>query len=238
MQKSIELFERYPDKDIVIQITFEDLDIDWEEIDKINLLLKEHLILSLSNLEECDEAQSRKIRYYYGYPISTYWAFNNFIKEYDDAEYIILGAPLFFDFPYVQKFSKNIRAIPNIANTTPFQGENLCGTWIRPEELNYYGQCVKCIEFIDVTLEQEAALFHIYMENHAFVGPLSILIKDIDADNIANSFIPDNILTKRFSCRQICQSGGKCRICHRVAQLAELEKLEQYAHSQGFITTT
>lgn len=231
MPKCVELFDRYPDKDIVVQITIEDFDINWEELEKTNVLLKNHLILSLSNLEECDEAQSRNIRYYYGYPISTYWAFNNFIKEYSDAEYVILGAPLFFDFPYVSQHFKNIRAFPNVANTTPFQGDNVCGTWIRPEELNYYSQSIKCIEFIDVTIEQEAALFHIYMENHSFVGPLSLIVKDIDLEDIANSFIPDNILIKRFSCRQACQSGGKCRICHRVAKLANLEKLEQYADS-------
>ena len=222
-------FERYPDKDIVLQFFFANEEIDWDEIYDLYELSNGHLLLGLACEEDCLVAQENDFRYYYNSPISSYWEFNNFMDKYPDSEYILLGAPLFFDMEYVGKYAQNIRAYPNIANYTAISAEeNYCGTWIRPENLGYYERWVSCIEFFVETLEQEQALFRIYMQEEEFIGPLNLIVKDLGPEPILNNFVFDDFAIRRCFCKQNCQHGGSCRICKGLVHLTDIEKLEEY----------
>lgn len=206
--------------------------MDWLEIDKYNELTQKHILLCLSNLGDCRMAEQHGVRYFYGYPICTYYDFHSIIENFN-SEYIILGAPLFFDLPYVLKFHKQIRAYPNVANMSPFpHKDNVCGTWIRPDDLNYYSRFIHCIEFENVETDQEQALYRIYMKEHKFVGPLGLLVQDLnykESPCLNHLIVNSNFQSKRIACKQMCQNNSPCRICYHTLKLADRELLTPYA---------
>lgn len=222
------LFQQFPTKDIVLKIGPHEEDFDWAEIYKYNSLSNGKLLLCLASATDCIIAQQSNLRFYYGLPITTYADFNAIVNY--GTEYIILGAPLFFDFPYCQRYFKNYRAIPNVANMGQFfNKDNITGTWIRPENLDYYERFVKCIEFERVEPTEETALYRIYIEEHRFVGPLDLIIKDLEYEkNVDNNLIPDQLSIKRFACKQQCQAGAPCRFCYHMVDSANYQLVEDY----------
>lgn len=225
-----EFFEKYPNKDIVLTID-PDEEFDWSEMSEYVRKSNNRLILCLNNVTDCLIAEELNIRYFYGLPICTYAEFNAITNGFYNPEYIILGAPLFFDLPYVSKRFNNFRVYPNIANMTPFfDKDNVTGTWIRPENIQEYERYgIKCIEFMKVEKTEEEALYRIYMENHKFNGPLSMIIKDLEyKDGVENNLIPEDLSIKRYACRQKCQNGSPCRFCYHMLDTANYELIEGY----------
>lgn len=82
------------------------------------------------------------------------------------ACYVRLDAPLFFDLPNVKKIGIPIRAVPNVAyNDGLDRTDGVCGTWIRPEDLEAYGEYIDAVEFEDSDLKKEQAMYRIYAED-------------------------------------------------------------------------
>ena len=106
-----------------------------------------------------------------------------------DPCYIILAAPLCFDLKKVKaKTQIPIRLCPNLAFDAYIPRANgICGSWIRPEDVEIYEEWVDTLEFITDDLSKESTLFHIYAENKVWPGNLNLLLTNFNVNSMSLS---------------------------------------------------
>ena len=83
------------------------------------------------------------------------------------ADAILIGPPLTFDLKKVSSFGVPLRMIANtsaLAQRLPHEN-NICGQWVRPEDVQFYEPYVDTLEFWYITPAQERNLLHIYKDN-------------------------------------------------------------------------
>lgn len=188
-------------------------------------------MLCLSSLEDIRKANEKKIMWYWGFPITSFYDLKAF--EYLGSCYLKVAAPLFFDLPKVKEITKvPLRHVPNVAFSDGLpHGDGISGTWIRPEDLDLYEPYISVIEFEDCDEEKEQTLFQVYMKHKEWNTYLNVLITNLNADGL-NRMLSSRITKKRLQCKQRCESGESCRICHRSFQLANSGLIEEYINSQ------
>ena len=140
---------------------------------------------------------------------------------------VYLDAPLFFQMEKVRRFGLPIFAIANQAiQTALFQREDgVVGTWIRPEDVSAYEAYVYSIEFSG-TLQQQRALFRVYVDRKEWNGELGLLVYDLNFI-CSNRMIPPTLVEARKNCGQRCMEGNGCRLCYRTLDLANPELLSK-----------
>lgn len=224
-----EVIDKYPDKDIILQIKDNDK-IDWKELYRYNILSKNHLILCLSNTELFSVAKESGIRYYCGYPVENFYE----LRALEDAGvcYIRVGMGLFFNMNYLKDIKTELRAVPNVAYIDGLKREDgVCGQWIRPEDLALYEPYITAVEFEGCLPEKEEALYRIYAEQHVWPGELGMIIENLN-HLCVNRMIDSNVTNVRLSCGQKCQKTGNCKICYRAFELANTEKIKDYVSGE------
>ena len=98
------------------------------------------------------------------------------------------------------KYNIPIRLCANLAYDAYIPRENgICGSWIRPEDIEVYSKWVDTIEFITDDLGKEATLLHVYKENKFWPGNLNLLITNLNY-NIDNRGIPEEFGEIRTNC--------------------------------------
>lgn len=222
-----ELFEKYPQAEIVLTIHKEKDDkFRWEDIKRWNILSKGKLVLCLQSLEDVENCKQNNISYYWGYPINTYYDLQT-LKDLGVC-YIRLDAPLFFEMDEVKRFGIPVRAVPNVAHLNEIPNKNgVYGTWIRPEDTPLYEDYIEVLQFEDCDLKKEAVLYQVYAQQKQWIGPLSLLITNLSC-KADNSLILQEATKMRLNCGQKCQKTGRCHICERALRLADNEKLKSY----------
>lgn len=222
-----DLIEKYPNAEIVLTILKEkDEKFSWEEIRRWGILARGRLVCCLQSMLDMAECQKIKVRYYWGYPVNNYYDLRT-LKDAGVA-YVRLDAPLFFEMDEVKKFAVPVRAVPNIAHLTDMPNkDSVYGTWIRPEDLELYEEYIDTIEFEEIDMKRESALFRIYAEQKTWGGPLSLLILGLP-ETIDNILIPQDAMQSRLNCGQKCQKTGRCRICPLALKIANGERLKEY----------
>lgn len=65
------------------------------------------------------------------------------------------------------------------------------GTWIRPEDIEVYGQYINTFEFISTALSEEAALLEIYQRGN-WPGNLDLLLTNLNVQ-VDNRALPDEL---------------------------------------------
>lgn len=219
------LIERYPGKDIILMCYFNEI-LDWKEIERWNILSRKHFMMCLSSIADAQECKERNIPFYMGYPIKTYYELRA-LKALG-VRYVRLGEPLFFEMDTVRSFEIPVRAVPNVAYIDGYPREDgVCGTWIRPEDLDVYEEYVETIEFEDADMKKEQAMFRIYAEQKNWPGDLSMIITNLNHVGLNRIIVP-NIAEKRLICGQRCQKSSNCKLCYRALTLAVPEKIKDY----------
>jgi hypothetical protein len=144
------------------------------------------------------------------------------------VKWAFIDAPLFFQMDKVQQIGLPVRVTANISmrEALPY-ADGVPGPWIRPEDVELYEPYVDTIEFSRVNLEQERALYRIYAEQKAWSGDLGMIIQDINYLGV-NRMIHSDITKTRLNCGQKCQENGYCRLCWRMLDLADPERLRKY----------
>jgi len=110
-----DLIEKYPDATIVLNepfsrwITEEDL----QKLKTTNILCKNKFILCLRDLTYVDFYKENDIKFYYGYPVSSFFQLDALADL--GVCYVRLDAPLFFDLDKVKKYGVPVRAVPNVS---------------------------------------------------------------------------------------------------------------------------
>ena len=221
------LFENYSEADIILQET---TNYEWNEKKLLewNILSRGHMVLCLRSLDNAKWCKAHDIRFYYGYAVSSYYQLEALVEA--GVEYARLDAPLFFDLENVKHRypGLKLRAVPNVAyNDGLPRLEGVCGTWMRPEDVEAYEPYIYILEFEDCDVKKESAMYRIYANDKAWPTDLGVLVTNLNYVG-TNRMISSDLSRKRISCQQRCKQSGKCRLCYRLLDLAFPEKIEKY----------
>lgn len=223
-----DLFEKYPEKPIIVQIPFQQEEIDWNELELYKRMRPDLFICCVSTLNQAEICKDLGIKFYCGFPIGTFYELRRWLNM--GVCYVRLDAPLFFDLPTVAQVigETPIRAVANVAYETLWGDDTgIHGTWIRPEDVAAYENYISVIEFEDCDNRKEQALYRIYAEQHAWPGEVSMLITNIETDAV-NRMIPPSFAEKRIKCQQRCESKESCHFCHYTLKLANPTLIREY----------
>ena len=222
-----EYMEKYPNKTLILELNNELPErFKWETIKNYKEAYDGTICIAASNKEQMTLCKLFEIDFYYKYQIYTFFELNA-LKQYG-VSYVLIGAPLIFNLKNVAKYGIPIRAIPNIAYE-PYldhQGDSIYGQWIRPEDIDKYGQYIDVFEFYAPKLpEKEAVLYRVYAEQKNWPGNLNLLIDFLGFD-YENKLIYDeeNFAIRRMNCNQKCLSGKTCHYCQDQFRTKEIVK--------------
>lgn len=206
-----ELFVKYPDKRIILEFNANNFELavlqQYAEASPENFVVK----LMYLNDQNLSFVKDFGIKFYYGYPISTFYE----LRGLQDlgVEYIFIQEPLSFEMEKLSKIDMKFRMVPNIAYAAYIpRKDGLHGQWVRPEDIKYYEDGIYVFDFEDANLEKERTLFHIYAENGCWPGNLNLLLTNFGI-NIDNRLFPADFGEHRSNCGQRCQSRGTCHYC-------------------------
>lgn len=222
--KIIDYIEKYPNKIIILNIDEQD-NIDLEELKRYNIITNNNFVLSLSSLKNYKLYKDNNLKFYFNYPITTYFDFKSLIEL--GVEYILVDSPLFQDIEFISSFNVKLRISPNISYYAFIpKKDGVCGSWIRPEDLEEYSKYIDTVEFENCDLKKEQALYRIYFEQKNWPGDLNYIITNLNY-NCINRMIPPDFTKNRMNCKQKCMAGGHCKLCYRYLQLANPDLLNQ-----------
>ena len=224
------LIEKYPGKRIILMCYFNEI-LDWKELNRWNILSRNNFMLCLASVAYADDCKEHGIPFYMGYPVKTYYELRA-LKELG-VSYVRLAEPLFFEMDTVKQFGVPVRMVPNVAYIDGLPREDgVCGTWVRPEDLDLYENYVEVVEFEDADLKKEQALFRIYAEQKNWPGDLQMIITNLNHDGLNRIIVPD-FAEKRLNCGQRCQKASNCKLCYRALTLAMPDKIRDYMEATG-----
>ena len=215
-----EIFEQYPDKEVVLECLETKLtEEEYEELKLYNDLSRGKFKICCGNFKLF---QDTDIPFYIGFPATDFYTLKGMAAVGVCA--VRVDGPLIFDLASVRKsVSVEIRVTPNVAYADGYPRENgIAGGWIRPEDLDNYTDLIDVIEFEDVNKHKEQALYRIYIEEKEWDGDLKDLITNLNYPG-ANRMIDPKISMTRKDCKQSCMRGGICRLCKTMLDLASPE---------------
>lgn len=210
-QAIFEYINKYPDKTFILELDKEPA--DWALLQAFSDKLEGRFYCAIADLTtQAEICQKRGLKFYYKYAITSKYELDT-VKQLG-ASYALIGIPLIFE---LTDFGIPLRAIPNLAYEPYLKRKNgLIGGWIRPEDVEKYGEYIDAFEFYAPNgLEQEEALFRIYAEKGTWPGNLNLLIENLDVD-IDNRLIFDseNFAERRMNCRLRCLNAhNTCHYC-------------------------
>lgn len=188
-------------------------------------MTKSNLVVALSTLADVNECKKYNIKFYLNYPITTFYELQA-LKNLG-AEYALIDSPLVQDIIRAREVGIKLRVVPNVAYYAFIPREDgVCGSWIRPEDLNLYEPFIDVIEFEDCDVKKEQALYRIYMEQKSWPGDLGRIITNLNYLGV-NRMIPSELSEKRMSCGQACMRGSHCKLCYRYLDLANPDLLQE-----------
>ena len=206
-----DFIEQMPEKTYILDLPKEEtLNLDLKACqvfaEKVNFMI------CLHDLRAAKLLAATGLKWYWAYPITTYFELQGVIAL--NPCYLYITAPLTMDLVNVSKITSiPLRMTPNLAYDAYIPRENgICGQWVRPEDTDKYEFYISVYEFAAVDLTKEATLFHVYAENKEWPGNLNMLLTNLNFD-IDNRTIPEDIIDVRMHCKQRCMSGGRCRLC-------------------------
>ena len=172
--------------------------------------------MSLNDINRCKE---HNIKFFWGYEIISYYDLKRLVDL--GVSQVLLGNELYFDVKNIKEhFNIPIRLIANkcFDSYLPAQ-EGVCGTYVRPEDIDTYGKYVDTIEFYYKDLHQEKVLFKIYAEDKKWPGNLNLILANLNVD-IDNRGLPDEFGSVRMICQQKCMKGRRCAFCYTAMKFA------------------
>lgn len=224
--------EELPDKTYILEIPGDLEFIDWNELKMFSE--KVDLILSFERIRMCLECKKLKIKFMWAYEICSFYELCGLVSI--GVSRLKLGAPLYFDLPQVRKNNIPIMLTANMCFDLYIPRQNgIYGTYIRPEDVPAYEKYVESIDFDTASLEKEETLLKIYKEDKQWPGNLNLILTNFGV-NVDNRAIPEQFGEARTQCRQVCQRGGRCRLCYTAMNFSQtLDKAkDDWIPSVGF----
>lgn len=230
----LDLVTDYPKATIILEIPLGQSDFTIKEALNYKTLTKEKIIFMLNDITLITPFIVNKIPYFLTYRARSFYELNA-LKDLG-VQYAYIDAPAFFNMPAVQELGVPIRLTPQKANNTLLQHKDgVCGTWVRPEDIEYYDPCT-----IDLYMElpdKEQSLYNIYAVEQKWDGELGLIVEDLNYLG-NNRLIGDQYITRRLTCGQSCQQNGRCRLCYTLLDLANPQKLREYRDEKSMTNET
>ena len=139
-----------------------------------------------------------------------------------------------------------LRAVVNKCYNSFLPRENgICGTYIRPEDIDVYSAYIDHFEFdTNNSIKKEYALYKIYVRDKEWKGNLNILLTNLNAnvDNRGFELIPNDeddekaFAHRRMTCGQKCQNISPCNFCSNTFQL--INSIQDMAEKQNLQNET
>lgn len=209
-------------KDFVVKLENKRIILDLPDKEMPNMdLLKQykevfpHFCVALHRLDRIQEFKENKIKWYWPFPITTYYELQQIAAL--GPCYLVIGTPLVFDLAQVVKRIDKIplRAVINMAQPEYLpnnEKENhLTGFYVRPEDIEAYSRYIQYFEFDNCSLDQERSLLKVY-QSRRWPGNLNLLINRLNID-VDNRIFPDEFAENRMNCKQRCMRDGACHYC-------------------------
>ena len=222
----LDLYEINPNATFILTITNkEDLsNIKWNEIEQYNIMTQKKLIIETDSFNIMDACKALDIKFFYGIPVNNFYDVKA-LMDYGCCD-IRIDSPLTHMLDKFEDLDITVRMSPNIAYYAYIpRGDGVCGSWVRPEDTELYEQYVDVFEFEDCDVKKEQALYRIYAEQKNYPGNLNNLISNLNYEAI-NRLIHPEFSEKRAFCGQKCASGLNCKLCYRMLDLANPDKIE------------
>lgn len=223
----IDYTTEFNDKTFILEVPKEinSDEINWELYkaysDKVNFMLCIH------NLNLAKDCHAHGIKFYWAYPVFTWYELQGILDL--QPCYLMLNAPLSFSLAKVKrKTDIPIRMCPNLAYDAYIpRNTGVYGTWVRPEDINTYGEWVDTFEFITDDLGKESTLLHIYKDNGSWPGNLNLLLTNFNV-NVDNRAIPEEIGQYRANCGQRCMESSTCHFCETAMKFSNAIRTKHY----------
>ena len=231
----MDFVEKIPDKTIILDMP--EFDVNYATWHMYDEKFEGGFYLALYQLPRAKELNNEGIKWYWPYPITSYYELNEILAL--GPSYVALGPPLSFELTNVRKIlgpDLKIRMVCNCARPVHLianaDAPGIKGQFVRPEDVDTYGEIVDVFEFDGVTdeLKKEATLLDIYQKKE-WPGNLNFLITHLNLD-IDNRGILDEFADRRMNCRQRCMAGSSCHFCDTVYTFAEALRKEHLRRKQ------
>ena len=136
---------------------------------------KVNLIVALEDMLNAKSNCGIDLKYYFAYPITT-WAEVRLLLDLGVSE-LFIDAPLTFDLEQLSKqVNLPLRMVVNKCyNESLPRKDGMCGSYVRPEDVEIYDRYITTFEFDTNALSQEETLLDIYKKG-IWPGNLNILL--------------------------------------------------------------
>jgi len=219
MDKLLDIVEKYPDKDIVMDLP-EGVALDWRNVASCaaqlkngELYIRMHKLVTILNVAK---AKEYNLKFFYSEPVKTFY--DMYALKKLGVSYVYVDAPLFFQMDEVKKVGIPLRLVPNrcyVAGTIP-KADGLHGCWVRPEKLDLYEKYADIVEFHNISEKQELALYKVYIEDKAWPGSMNMIFHGFNL-NMDNRLVYEGLDEARLNCGQKCETTKPyCHLCDKV----------------------
>ena len=117
------------------------------------------------------------------------------------------------------RYGVQIRAFPNVAQSSIQASPALKKFFIRPEDVTYYESYIDVLEFWG-DLERQDVFYLIYAKKGRWPGELKEIIYDFDASLDSRRTLPVFAPT-RATCKKRCALGYPCHICDSIQNISQ-----------------
>lgn len=220
----LDIYEINPKASIILTITSKEdkSKIRWEEIEKYNKMWQNKVIIETDSFDIMEACKALNLKFFYAIPINTFYELKALV-DYGCCD-VKIDAPLTHMLDKIEKYDVTIRMCPNVAYYAHIPRHNgVIGSWIRPEDVEFYEQYIDIFEFEDCDAKKERALYRIYAEQKSWYGSLNDLITNLNYPG-DNRLVHEDFAFLRGFCGQRCISGGNCAICYRILDFARPEQ--------------
>lgn len=219
----IDFLEKHNTKriNLVIEDELTDLLInDLKEISKkySNLYFK----FEYYSDEIAEIASENELRFFFATKASNWDTFLGLLETGVTDIYVV--EDLCFDLERVSAVAHNedvqLRTYANVTQSSWKYTPEIKTFWIRPEDIDIYEKYIDVLEFFGDP-NHISVLLKIYKEDKQWFGKLKEIIIGIKSDLDSRYILPD-FAERRISCDKKCLKDGKCRICDRIVDIAEI----------------
>ena len=145
-----------------------------------------------------EKVQEIRIKYFYAIPVSTFAE----LKALVDCGCcdVKIDAPLTHMLDKLDNYDITLRMSPNIAYYANIpRADGVIGSWVRPEDVELYGEYIDVFEFEDCDKAKEQSLYNTYAIHKKWPGALNNLITNLDYSG-TNRLIPEDLGIVRLMC--------------------------------------
>ena len=217
--------EEWKDKKVILVVNnVKEFEIhqEWKKLNAIHDKYPEYDFEVCFNHKEVpaivlidDIAANLQIPWFVQLPITNWDALHYFVDGGVSQVYVAeeLGFDLEAVAAYCHSHNVKIRIFPNVAQASIKGADPLKKFFVRPDDIEFYGQYVDVCEFW-CEYDQQDIYFKIY-KGGKWLGPLKDIIKDFDHD-IDNKHIVPIFGPTRVKCGKRCLKGRPCAICEKI----------------------